>query len=277
MRNAISVSVTLAATLFLAVAAIGQQDNLLVDLRVEPERAQRSLTLYEAAAANNFPRFVALYTETPQQEYSELYRLWTWSMEDPIGAFYGVDQFERLARLYPGYRSYIDQYRIVDSNGNVFYPSAETRRFLLGEAIIGRTPAVRDLPVRVAERAPAAVTPAPVAPVRTAAPQPVRTPALHLAQPAVQPAVREIPAPAPVVAAVAAPAPVVVPSPVVAAAPIVEPEPVRGVVRRNEANRGALSRSILLMIAGLIGVGMISLMLQTPRDEAERNLTSHAP
>lgn len=266
MRNAISVSVTLAATLLVSVAATGQQDTLLVDLRIEPRRAQRSLTLYEAARANNFPRFVMLFNETPQEEYAELYRLWTWSMEDPIGAFYGVDQYERLAGLYPGYRSYIEQYRIVDSNGNVFYPSAETRRFLVGEAVIGTVPVVREAPVRVAEKAPV--------------PVPVRAPVVKAPPPVVQAPVPPVEEPiAAVTAPAGSPAPQVVPPQVVPQVARVVPaaETVRGVVRRNEANRGALSRSILLMIAGLIGVGMISLMLHAPRDESDGNLTSHAP
>jgi hypothetical protein len=73
-------------------------------------------------------------------------------------------------------------------------------------------------------------------------------------------------APAP---AVAAPA-VAAPAPRVAPAPVVADDGVRGVVRQNEATRGALSRNIFLIIAGLIGIGLMTLMLQTPQEKSAR-------
>ncbi|HUP44978.1 MAG TPA: hypothetical protein VM779_05650 [Thermoanaerobaculia bacterium] len=251
--------------LFFTAGAIGQQETLLVDLRIEPARAARQVGLYDAATANNFYRFTALYAEAPQPEYAELHRLWTWSMEDPIGAFYGTEEYARLSARYPGYRAYIDSYRIIDSNGNTFYPTAETRRFLLAEAVIGTVPVRREAPLRIAVAAPAAA-PVEIARVATPAPQAAPQPQIA-AQPRIapQPIARE-----PLEARVSSPAPPAI-------AQTVLPEAVRGVVRRNEADRGALSRSIFLMIAGLIGIGMLTLMLQAPGDEHERNLTSHAP
>jgi hypothetical protein len=75
--------------------------------------------------------------------FATLHELWTYGITDPIGAFYGPDIYERLARAYPGYASYIAEYRIVDSNGNVFYPTSETRTFLLERALEGRAPNVQ--------------------------------------------------------------------------------------------------------------------------------------
>lgn len=252
MRRVVLVCVTLAATLSFAVGAIGQQELLLVDLRVEPERMERSITLFDAAVANDFATFDRVYRDAPQPEYAELHRLWTWSMNDPIGAFYGAETFERLASLYPGFRRYIDEYRIVDSHGSTFYPTAETRRFLLRQAVygvIGRTD-IASAPVK-----PAAAPRAPVAPSPKRAAEPV-APAPRQPAAAVQ-AIVEAPRPLPLM------------PPVAQAAPRLEPESVRGAVRRNEADRGALSRSIFLIIAGLLGIGMMTLMLQTPRDEQQ--------
>lgn len=277
MRNVLLVAI--AATLFFTGVVAGQQENLLVDLPVEPRRLERGSSLYDAAASNDFPRFAALYRAEPLPEYEELNRLWTWSMQDPIGAFYGAERYESLARLYPGYASYIAEYRIIDSNGNAFYPSAETRRFLLREAVIGTTPAPHPSPIRIAQTVPAATSLLPAVPVVSEAN------IVHSAVVAAEAVQVVAPAPSPAVAPrLAPPAPTVLtPAQIPFAKPVApsiaaagENEAVRGVVRRNEANRGALSRSILLIIAGLIGVGMLSVMLHAPADE-DRNFTRHAP
>lgn len=249
MRNA--TFVVLAVALTMSVVAVGQQP-LPGELPTEPA------TLPDAAALNDFPRFTALYESNPAPEYADLHRFWTWSMHDPHGGFYGAEQYHDFASRYPNYAAYMDRYRIVDAKGNAFYPSAETRRFLLSEALAGTVAVKRPDPAPVrASRA----TPAPPV-VETVAPAPAPAPLVT---------------PAPVVPA--APVVLVAPEPAgeIARAPTSEPIPVRGAVRRNEADRGALTRGILLMIAGLLGIGMVSMALHAPQDEEHRNLTRHAP
>jgi hypothetical protein len=117
---------------------------MLIATAVEPIREFRGPTLAEAARANDFISFDALYREARQRgesvaAFEPLHELWLYSVTDPIGAFYGADLYAKLARAYPGYRQFIEEYSIVDSLGNVFYPTAETREFLLARALEGRS------------------------------------------------------------------------------------------------------------------------------------------
>src|SRR6185436_2448963 len=48
----------------------------------------------------------------------------------------------RLARAYPGFAEYISEFVLVDRKGNAFYPTAETRTFLLERALRGDVPRV---------------------------------------------------------------------------------------------------------------------------------------
>jgi hypothetical protein len=105
-------------------------------------------TLEDAARANDYVTFEALYRDAARRgdsaaAFAPLHELWTYGITDPVGAFYGPDIYERLTRAYPTFASYIAEYRIVDSNGNVFYPTSETRTFLLERALEGRTPGVQ--------------------------------------------------------------------------------------------------------------------------------------
>lgn len=134
---------------------------MLIATAVEPVRDFRGPTLAEAARANDFISFDALYREARQRgesvaAYETLHELWVYSVTSPIGAFYGTDMYEQLARAYPGYAQFIEDYSIVDSHGNVFYPTAETREFVLALAMEGRSP-------RVLMAGDAASKPAPVA------------------------------------------------------------------------------------------------------------------
>ena len=100
-------------------------------------------TLEEAARANDFITFDALYRDAVRRgdsvaAFAPLHEIWTYGITDPIGAFYAPDIYERLVRAYPGFATYIAEYRIVDSNGNAFYPTSETRTFLLDRALEGR-------------------------------------------------------------------------------------------------------------------------------------------
>jgi hypothetical protein len=229
---------------------------MLIATAVEPIRDFREPTLSEAARANDFISFDALYQEAKQRgesvaAFETLHELWVYTVTSPIGAFYGADMYEKLARAYPGYAQFIADYSIVDSNGNVFYPTAETREFVLARAIEGRSPRVLmagdglapPVPAPVAADRSDRVADAPVVATRqradgrgarrstgtaasaTKASAPVVTRSSAVAKTA--PVVAEV-APAPV-AAKSVPAPVVVPevaAPVVAdAAPVVEDVP----------------------------------------------------
>lgn len=119
-----------------------------VVLAVEPIRALHEPTLAEAARRNDYVTFDALYRKAKERgesvaAFATLHELWSWSMADPIGAFYGSEMHDRLAAAYPDYAKYIADQRIVDSRGNVFYPTSETRAFLLAQALEARAPRVQ--------------------------------------------------------------------------------------------------------------------------------------
>jgi hypothetical protein len=245
-----------------------------IALAVEPIRdlAQQT-TLVDAARANDYVTFDALYREAPIPAFAMLHELWTFSMTDPIGAFYGEETYARLARAYPGYARYIEEFRIVDSNGNVFYPTSETRAFLLDRAVEGR-PAPR---VQIAEgtgtpasppaeqaasrrRAPAQPTvktaPASVAPAKAAA----RDAAASAGEDAGAPKVKVVAAKAVVESApvvVAEPQPQPTPAPVA----ITRPEPATITVDNSFGTRG-----IFLLLIGILGIGVLAMMLRTPSE-----------
>jgi len=272
---------------------------MLIATAVEPIRDFRQPTLAEAARANDFISFDALYREARQRgepvaAYETLHELWVYSVTDPVGAFYGTDIYEKLARAYPGYAQFIEDHSIVDSHGNVFYPTAETREFVLARALEGRSPRVLvagdglrsplSAPV-AADRSDRVATDAPVGATRQrAAGRSAQrsTPAAAPARVAPKaPVVAEI-APAPVVAeAVAAPAvvpeiasqtaaPVVedVPEPVVAAQPVAAPPSVIATVPQPAAAADAspTSRGILLIVIGLLGIGLLAVMFRAPKE-----------
>lgn len=238
--------IAVALSLSISFAAVWAQE-IVVDLPVEPVRAVpvstiSDLTLADTALQNDFPSFDRLYQRAPRPEYAELHRLWTWAMNDRFGAFYGVETYARLSSAYQGYAAYIEQYRIIDSNGNLFYPTAETRRFLVSAAM-------RGLVAEVAPVKPVVVTRSEVA--RSAA-----TEAIPLAVTA--------PVATAVVATVATP---VVAAPVIAAPIVAAPVPANR--RFPERRSGGLGRGIFLIIAGLLGAGTVSMMLHTPPEERE--------
>ncbi len=242
MRNFSVASRVVALVAVVSVSAVGQQPAQIV----EPEHTQGELTLADAARTNNYPLFESLYAEagdgTPA--FAELRRFWKWSLEDPIGGFYGIEMHAKFAGEYPGYTEYIADYAIIDSNGNTFYPSAETRRFLLRQAMSGNAP--RPVPVKVAKK---------------------------VVRKVVKKAVKKFEGPA------VAPPPVTQPAPpAIVRTPVVTPQP-RGASgfsppRRAEARPSTeapsgnrVAPAIALLIAGLIGVGLLTLMLRTPAEE----------
>ncbi|MFZ2492052.1 MAG: hypothetical protein WA208_11255, partial [Thermoanaerobaculia bacterium] len=129
-----------------APQAGGWQSDLLVVLPSDPIHVQPTVTLAEAARNNDYATFHSLFLQAREQgrdvsAYATLDEVWTLAVTDPVGAFYGADKLDRLARAYPSLRAYIEQYRIVDGRGHAFYPSSETRTFLLAEAVRGAEPA----------------------------------------------------------------------------------------------------------------------------------------
>jgi hypothetical protein len=134
-----------------------------VVLASEPLHELHTPTLIEAARANDYLTFDALYREGRARgeslaQFTTLHELWTYAITSPIGAFYGRDLYERLSRAYPGYSPFIDEYRIVDNNGDEWWPTSETRTFLVARAVEGRAPRVLIADSRVAPPIPARAT-----------------------------------------------------------------------------------------------------------------------
>jgi hypothetical protein len=275
-----------------------------VALAVDPIRdPAQSTTLADAARANDYAAFEALYREAVQRgesvgAFTALHELWTFSMTDPVGAFYGQETYDRLTRAYPGFAPYIDEYRIVDANGNAFYPTSETRTFLLARALEGRSARVQiaergtqPTPQNNVSDAPASQSAEPAVTRRrtsvkaatTHTKATTRDAGATVAAPNVtakKAAVKES-APAPVTAVEKAPVavteqptvivaekaadPVVVAEqPATSANPAaVKPEPatVTVTVENNFGTRG-----IFLLLIGIFGIGILAMMLRTPRE-----------
>jgi hypothetical protein len=275
MRNfSLAVRVVAIVAVF-SVSAVGQQPTVLiypstsVDLPVEPARLAVPMTLGDAAKHNDFPMFDAMFAAAPAREasaYAELHSFWKWSMTDPVGAFYGDDTHARFAAEYPDYANYIADFGIIDSHGRAFYPSAETRTFLLRKAISGRAAVVAEVkkPAVVRQRKASVWVPASAGTVRAKA----RT---HTA--AVKPAPIKIAASKPVAARPVAIRPAVV-KPVAVQPVVVKPVAVKTVAVKATApipvapkTDTRFGRGLLLMIAGLIALGMLSLVFSASGDE----------
>ncbi|HYC61073.1 MAG TPA: hypothetical protein VEK79_16050 [Thermoanaerobaculia bacterium] len=246
-----------------------------VVLAVVPFHEPVQPTLADAVRANDFATFDALYRSAPMPAFAMLHELWTFSMNDPVGAFFGPELRDRIARAYPGFAEYIEEFRIIDSNGNAFYPTSETRAFLLDRAIEGRAPRV--LLAETVTSTPRIGTPASSpaeraasrrrAPVVAAKPKPIptRVAARDAAGSAGEDAgVPQAVALAAPVVAETAPAVVAEQTPAPAPAPVVAAPVVPAVVQQpNDFG----SRGILLLVIGLIGIGILAMMLRAPRDE----------
>lgn len=254
----------------LAVTLAGQEEPLplvsarsepTVFLAVEPIRDSPSAaqtTLAEAARANDYATFHALYERSRDARFATLDDLWTYSMNDPLGAFYGDDMHDRIARAYPGFAKYIEEFRIIDANGNVFYPSSETRAFLLAHAGTGEV-APRVLVARAPKHRTTATT-------KTARPR--FSKAENRVAPAKQQIARVDAKPVAPAKPIVQPKPIVQAKPPVVAASIVAPLPVVKSAKRD--TNAAASRGILLLIVGLLGIGLLALILRTPREEEQQ-------
>jgi hypothetical protein len=339
VRTKYAVSVLfLAAGVAVAVSVTGQEEPLptvqtramsldpAIVLASEPIRTIQQPTLADAVRRNDYATFHALYLETKPPEYRALDELWTWAISDPLGAFYGRETHDKLARAYPGFAAYIDEHKIVDDRGNVFYPTSETRTFLLQKAlekqapnvqIASNTPRTTRTATRNAQRDVAAspssasatprrrTTRATTVPTQTAsakaapakqAPTAKTEPATNAAPPVTAPAT-------PATNAASAPATSVAPvTPVVPAttsatevatnsAPdatgtaagqnTVAPTPTPLVTTTPSATQPQPARTpnsgILLLVIGLIGVGLLAVILRTPRDAQPTSILQPQP
>lgn len=67
--------------------------------------------------------------------YEDVDAVWSFAIRDRYGAYFNDDSLpgmhDRLNADYPGYDDFIADYRVADRKGNVLYPTAETRTFLL--------------------------------------------------------------------------------------------------------------------------------------------------
>jgi hypothetical protein len=325
VRTKVIIVVLIAVVAAIAISVTGQEEPLpvvhprgnelgsvpRVFLESEPVVTLPVPTLADAARANDFVTFDALYRAAqrrgePVAAFATLHDLWSWSLSDPVGAFYSRGIHDRLARAYPGFSRYIEDYAIVDSHGDVFYPTSETRTFLLTRALEGGAPIVRiaenntrnanatnaDAP-RTPSRttsshasARAAKTTAVKSPARVPAkapatisePKPVITePAFVVKADSAQttnetPVAPTSPQP-PAVAEPAAASPVV--SAPVASTPVATTPVVTTPVASSQpspapavpAESAFQRRGLLLLVIGLVGVGLLAVILRTPSQE----------
>jgi hypothetical protein len=195
--------------------------------------------LASAAHANDFATFDALYRAKPVEAFRPLHELWTYSVTDPGGAFYGQERYQKLAASYPSFAATIGPHRIIDSRGNVFYPSAETRAFLLAQAEGGKTIA-RSVTPAPAKAAPAKPAPAAKVAPATPTPAPVRRKRLTKASLIAPPA--------------AIPPAMTIVTTATAAAP------------KAAAQEHVSGRGLLLVIIGLVGTGVLALIVRAPSE-----------
>ncbi|HEX7421701.1 MAG TPA: hypothetical protein VF505_17575 [Thermoanaerobaculia bacterium] len=256
-----------------SVSAVGQQPAVLlypstsIDLPIEPARLQTPMTLGDAAQHNDFPLFDAMFGAASAREasaYAELHSFWKWSMTDPVGAFYGDDTHARFAAEYPDYANYIADFGIIDSHGRAFYPSAETRSFLLRKAISGRAAMVAEVAPKPVRKASSVWVPASAGTVRAEA----RTHTAAVKKHAVKTAAVKTAALKPFAIKTVAVKPVLV-KPVVVRPVAVRTAAVKATIPVPVAPKtdARFGRGLLLMIAGLIALGMLSLVFSASGDE----------
>jgi hypothetical protein len=119
--------------------------------------------------------------------YSDLQQVWHFSANDRFGAFYDDESLpgvrQRLSTEYSGYASYINEHRIVDQNGRAFYPTAETRTFLLKQVGTPHIASHAKAPATTTAitTATATATPKPARHVSTPAPAPAPAHEKHVA------------------------------------------------------------------------------------------------
>ncbi len=229
---------------------------------------------------------------------ADVQKLWHFSESDRFGAFFDDDAlpgfYDHLTADYAGFAGYIGAFKIADGHGHVVYPSAETRQFLLRQ-VPSASPA--PAPTLVAAKATRHATAKPATKV-AAAKHPARKPAAKVAASKVAASkvaaskvaaskvaaakarhaqkvasvkkTKPVHKPAAVVASAAAKTPVVIQSatPVEAQVlpelkPVAQPE----VVESSGSRPG-----IFFIILALVGVGILTTMLRTPRSEKPKSM-----
>ena len=123
--------------------------------RPKPALTQAILDeLLKTAAAENLPRFDAAVERARTAIESmplgnarnrfrraimtgeDVSRVWHFAVTDAEGSYYNEERlpfyYDHLVADHPAYRRFITQYAIID-HGRMFYPTRETRTFLLKE------------------------------------------------------------------------------------------------------------------------------------------------
>jgi hypothetical protein len=124
-----------------------------VDVSAEPRQTaaiNAPATLREAAEKGDYAAFDGLVRKAKANgealgAFADLHEVWSFSQANATGAYYGAEIHDRLTARYPAYAGFIEEYRITDRRGQAFFPSAETRAFLLQQAIEGNDPLVASL------------------------------------------------------------------------------------------------------------------------------------
>lgn len=234
-----------------------------IDLSVEPARANGAkapATLRAAATANDFRAFDALVRKAKLNgedlgAFGDLYDVWSFSESTATGAYYGATVHDRLAARYPDYAKYIEDYRVTDSHGQSFYPSAETRNFLLQQAIEGNDPLVATKPHSTQTAAVAK----PAASRTIAESRPLQTPLAKQ---------QTTSAAAPIEPPEALPADALASdmNKVEAQAPPAT-APKRQLLQAEMTDTAGTTRGIFLVILGLVGIGVVTMTMQASSSE----------
>ena len=97
--------------------------------------AEVPTSLVDAARQNDFAAFETLFARetSPSQTMRDLRLVWTYAINDPTGAFFGTELYDQIAGAHPTFPAYIEEFAVHDRTGKRFYPTAETKRFLIDE------------------------------------------------------------------------------------------------------------------------------------------------
>lgn len=248
------------------------------DLPVEP--------LSRTSTTINTPRNERDAIETGSSGISsaaeaDLQALRAYQQENPIGAWYGAEMHDRLAAAYPGYANYIADFAIVDSRGDTYYPSSETRQFLQQQARNGSTTRPALTTMARARAASGSQLESPSTSATTPLPRVIaRRSRKRLLKASVQPAPASAPA-AQRIATVAVAsdtrtlAPAAAPTVVSAAAPIRLASTAPKVVAAATLAAGVktsraaadtdqpTTRGMILLVLGIAGVGILTMLVRT--------------
>ena len=216
-----------------------------VDVSAEPHQTaaiKRPATLRQAAEANDFGAFDGLVRKAKANgealgAFADLHDVWSFSQANATGAYYAAEIHDRLAARYPDYAGFIEEYRITDRRGQAFFPSAETRAFLLQQAIEGNDPLVAPASSRTTSTkiaAPHEIASAPVVSIKPS------EPAESLPKDALASDMSKVVTPQ-------------LPKPLL---------PRRVAEIETPIDTPATTRGIFLIILGLVGIGVLTMTMQ---------------